>query len=256
MKKKGPILTPAGAKTGNKLEYLKKNFDAAENQSKWQFHMRNFDSSERWFGFYHAGCAGTPWREGRPKCWGTSIQANPTGGDDSVYVPSDWVIHLNEWVKVVIDACKLASNIGMALMKEEAGIGDLYKITAGVIGVTEDVLKAELADHSDADIKALENYANEAFNYHCNAINRDPEDVQNIASQMGLTNYGFLSGDSYNHLVVSANNYTNDGHGWSVLSRQHHHHTPDKRANAAFVSEGHLIYYWKSDDSDGFWTDY
>jgi len=79
----------------------------------WQFHFRNFDPGEQWFGVYHAGCGGTPLHDGRPNCWGQYIPQNPQGGDSSVYQPRDYIIDFSAWFSVIVEGLASAVNLGI-----------------------------------------------------------------------------------------------------------------------------------------------
>jgi hypothetical protein len=48
---------------------------------------------------HHLGCAGTPWRDGKPKCWDQTIQPN----QGATYAPSDWVVHFTTWMTLIGD---------------------------------------------------------------------------------------------------------------------------------------------------------
>ncbi|GHO87410.1 thiol-activated cytolysin C-terminal domain-containing protein [Dictyobacter formicarum] len=48
---------------------------------------------------HHLGCGGTPWRDGKPKCWDMTLQPNQSG----TYPPSDWVVHFTTWATLIAD---------------------------------------------------------------------------------------------------------------------------------------------------------
>jgi hypothetical protein len=220
------------------------------DQQKWQFHMRNFDNTEQWFGIYHAGCGGVPWHEGRPKCWDVRITNNPTGGENSVYVPANFVVEFSQWFKVIVDVLKEIENIGVAIASDGE---DLSSVISGAFGVAKDVVEAE-AHNIGADLNALSKNAAEAFEASCKSIGRSSDEVKTIAANMGLSQYGFLAGDAYLKAIHDNNDTINDGHGWTVL-RAPSHKKVSQFANAAFVNQGHLVYYWNSNDLSGFWND-
>jgi hypothetical protein len=47
----------------------------------------------------HAGCAGMPWRAGKPQCWSKEVKA---GGPNGVYVPSGWVTDFSTWLDLIV----------------------------------------------------------------------------------------------------------------------------------------------------------
>ena len=216
-------------------------------KQRWEFHMRNFDNTVNWFGIYHAGCGGAPWHDGVPRCWDTNIRDNPGGGDASVYVPANFVVEFGQWFKLIVAVLKEIANIGIAIASDGE---DLSKVISGAFGIAEDAVAAE--EHKvGVDLSHLSANAKAAFDASCSAIGRTPAEIKAIAVRMGLSDFGFLAGDAYTKAIFDDNNDINDGHGWVVL-RAPQNDSVSHIANAAFVNQGHLIYYWNSDDLNGF----
>jgi hypothetical protein len=216
----------------------------------WEFHFRDLNTNgQDWFGVYHAGCGGTPWHEGRPKCWDCTIENNPTGGDSSVYVPASFVVNFGAWFQVILAGLTEVANIGMAIASEGEDAADAI---SGAFDVASDVVKAEMAaaQMNDEDLTTL---LNQNFNNACAAAGRTPAEITAYAAQLGLTNWAFISGSTYTSLIHDDNSTVNGGYGWTIL-----HSPPGEPVNylvqAAFVAQGHLIFLWDPSNLGGLWT--
>lgn len=65
----------------------------------WEFHFRNFDPGEDWFGVYHAGCSGLgeDWHDGRPNCWGRICHTTPQGVRIAMEIHFQFTSPLASW---------------------------------------------------------------------------------------------------------------------------------------------------------------
>lgn len=224
------------------------------SNKNWQFHFRNFDTTPQWFGVYHIGCGGAPWHEGVPRCWDCQPTNNPTGGEDSVYVPSDWVVDFDQWFKVILDGIKELEEITLIIVTEGEDADAWIDAVTTVFDIAEDTVKAALTN-SNADINELIAKSKESLAKAASLIKKTPEEITQIANEMGLTHFGFLVDQSFQKYVYNDNDQTNNGHGWAILHAPPSGHVNFK-LNHAFVNQGHMVMYWNSGDLGGFWLPY
>lgn len=224
--------------------------------SSWQFHFRNFDTAEQWFGVYHAGCGGAPWHEGRPKCWDCSITDNPTGGDSSVYVPAKFVVNFDQWFKVIIDGIEEVGDILMVIASEGEDADAWKEAISKAFGIGQDIVDAAVTN-SGVDLDTLMQQSQKQFATAASSIGKTTDEILQIGAGMGISNFGFLAGQSYVSMIHDDNTTINDNYGWTILRSG-----PDTRdkvdhiLNHAFIDQGHLIIYWNSNDMNGFWEPY
>lgn len=217
----------------------------------WQFHFRNFDQQGQvWFGVYHLGCAEVPWHDGRPKCWHNKITYNPTGGNNSVYAPSSFAVNFGDWFKVIVDGLKEVENICMIVASEGTDEDAWVDAVTGIFDITEDTVTAALAQNN-IQLSDLIAMSNKAFAQSAAAVGKSPQEIINIANEMGLGGSGFIAGSTYDSLIRQNNNTINNGNGWTILANSG---TGNHIANHAFVNNGHMCYYWNSNDLNGFWN--
>lgn len=196
-----------------------------------QFHFRNFNNRDMRVGLNHAGCGGAPWADGRPNCWGQTIPYNPTGGHNSVYVPSDWVINFDEWLTVIVDGLKLVEDIGIVIADEG---GDLSSVLSDIFKIEKAIVEAT-AEKLGFDLTTLAANAKKSFESTCNSIEVTPQQVMNLAEGMGYgsTNWAFMAGSTY------VENIHNKG-GWSIFENEMNN-TSMRIANHAFIINGNLV---------------
>lgn len=222
------------------------------SDSNWQFHFRNFDNEAQWFGVYHMGCGEAPWHDGRPRCWSCEPNNNPGGGQNSVYVPSSWVVDFAQWFKVVLDGIEEIGDIAMVIVSEGEDADAWKDAVSTAFNIDQDAVTAALTN-SNADIDTLIAKSKAAFAASAAAIGQTPEHITQIANEMGFTSFGFIAGQTYQNLIHDDNDNINDGYGWTIL-RSSPNGDVDHILNHAFIDQGHLIVYWNSQDVDGFWN--
>lgn len=219
---------------------------------KWEFHFRNFDNHENWFGVYHRGCGMAPWHERRPRCWDVELPHNPGGGHSSVYVPASFVVKGTQWVKLILDSIKEVGEIGLAIASEGE---DLQGAISGALEVAKDVVEAVSHDVGH-DLDELQKKMEESFQASCRAVGKSPAEVRGIARRMGLgSDFGFIAGKAFKTYIHDDNEETNDNGGFTFLrAPKAGRSRVDHKCTAAFMHRGGLILYWDSNDLHGFWS--
>ncbi len=82
-----------------------------------EHHFRNESGEGLYIAVHHAGCGGTPWRGGRPKCW---TQDPLKSGQNAVYVPDAWVTGFNQWLDIILGAAAIAVDVAVIVATEGA----------------------------------------------------------------------------------------------------------------------------------------
>ena len=218
-----------------------------------QFHFRNFTNREMWVGVYHMGCGGVPWQDGRPKCWEATIPHNPTGGSNSVYVPSDWVVDFTQWFELIVDGLKLIEDAAIYISSEGQNETALLHVLADIFNVTEDTIKAEAATKG-VDLSSMAQDSLKAFEQTCANMDVAAERVIEIGNQLGLgSNWMFIGGSSYDKNIRQNTSKFVDGQGWSVFEAETTSASVDRIANHAFINNGHVIQVIDDIVIDKFW---
>jgi hypothetical protein len=220
----------------------------AEN---WEFHFRNFDPGEDWFGVYHAGCSGLgeDWHDGRPNCWGAYLPYNPTGGPYSdgnslsVYQPASFVVNFDAWADALLAGLEAIAQFAIYVGSEGENAEALNQAIADAFNVGADVVKAKFGGTSS---DTLQNALRQNFLQACQAINTNEPTVTNFANDMGLTSGWALMSGTWYQLAIRVDNPTyNNNMGWSVFrAPPSTTSSPNYIANHAFLNQGHLIYCW------------
>jgi len=224
------------------------------DDNRWEFHFRNFDSEPHYFGVYHSGCGGAPWKMGRPNCWYCQPTNNPDGGDNSVYVPSDFIAHYGAWLQVIIDVIKEISDLAAAVASEGEDADAWVDAVSDAFQMEQDIVKAQLAN-SGVELETLMERSQAVLEASAQAIGQTAESITQIANNMGLgSGWAFVAGDAYQKMITNDNDEINEGYGWSILKSEIIGQPITALCNHAFISEGHLILYWNSQDSTGFWV--
>ncbi len=218
----------------------------------WQFHFRNFDNHENWFGVYHIGCGMAPWHEQRPRCWDVELSHNPRGGQHSVYVPASFVVKGSKWVKLILDSIKEVGEIGLAIASEGE---DLKGAISGALEITKDVVEAVSHDVGH-DLEVLQHKMEASFEASCRAVGKSKAEVRAIARQLGLdSDFGFIAGKAFKEYIHDNNRETNGNAGFTLLRAPRAGRSKvDYKCTAAFMHRGGLILYWNSNDLHGFWS--
>lgn len=218
----------------------------------WEFHLRNFDDVSQWFGIYHAGCGGAPWHDGRPRCWDVTITNNPTGGQNSVYVPSSFVVDFAQWFKVIEDGIEEVAAIGMVIASEGEDEEAWKDAVSDAFNIGRDVVDAAVTN-STSSLQTLMANSAAAMATSAAAVGFTVDQITSLGNAMGLTSFGFIAGDAYRNLIVNDNDTINDGYGWTILRAANSGSAPvDWQCNHAFINQGHLIISWDSTDAQGF----
>jgi hypothetical protein len=228
--------------------------------ANWEFHFRNFDPGQQWFGAYHAGCSGLglDWHDGRPNCWAQDIPHNPQGGSNSVYVPADFVVDFGAWFKVILEGLQAAVNVGLFIGSGGEDVDALGEAIADAFKVSQDVVQAEIANNN-LQAEDLQKLLTENFATACATIGQSQQSVISFAQQMGFgtAGWGFISGPHYQSMIHDDNSTINGGTGWTMLRSGPSESDPvDHIANAAYIQNGHLIYVWDSLNIAGFWNNF
>ncbi len=219
--------------------------------NNWEFHFRNMNSDHSnkvEFRVNHAGCAGVPWDDGRPRCWSKNIEYNPDGGHDSVYCPSDWVVKIDDWLGLIKDGLTLVKDLAIFAVSEGTDEEALINALGDIFAITKDSVQAAL-DKSDVDINTLMKNAQAGFENTCKNAGVSPDKIRSLASHISSTNWAFIAGQTYHDYIKESSEITGK-HGWSVFSKDH-----DKThaANHAFVYNGHLYYIFEDETLSKLW---
>ena len=220
----------------------------------WQFHFRNFSPSKRYFGVYHMGCGDAPWHTGRPRCWETLVDTNPTGGDNSVYVPSDWVVDFAQWFQVVEDISKILGDIGIFVISDGDDVDALSNAISAATTLPQDVIAAKIASsqYSTAELTAM---ASQGLDNACQQIGLTQAQAVSYMEQMGFgsSGWGLIAGDTYQAKIYNDSELVN-GYGWTVLTCDVSSKSWEHIANHAFVQNGHMIQMFDPNHVEGFWN--
>lgn len=231
-----------------------------------EFHFRNFETSTTYFAVNHAGCGGTPWLNGCPKCWWVQMADNPTGGTGShydgattdpgttVYAPADWVVHFGSWFKLITDGLKLVADLGLFIASEGEDEDALVDAIKDVFSVTEDAITAA-AQAGSVDLSALAKSAGASLENTCESLGLDVATVKKVAqTAFGDDDWVLLAGAAYVSNVYDDNDNFNGGHGWVITAS-----TPDEtrhplyKCNACFIHKGSLVFVFESSTREAFW---
>ena len=215
--------------------------------ANWEFHFRNFDNAETWWGVYHAGCGEVPWHDGRPGCYKETVNYCPTGGDPhGVYVPSDWVVNFNAWFKLIVDGLKEVANIAIYIASEGEDVDALEDIIKGAFDVDKDVVSAAISDHK-LNSEDLQNLLQENFKKACSDVRLTEQQVISMAQGMGFpeSGWGFITDTLYQSKIRDDNDMNGDS-GWTVFCQSPYSSGTDNMyiANHAFIYNGKLHYAW------------
>jgi len=176
---------------------------------------------------------------------GQMIPPNPTGGHDSVYVPSSFVVHYNEWAPVLEDAAAVLNDIGLSI--QGAISGDPHATATAAANGINKIMGAEgdiehlvdaLKNNTGINLDKLQEQLQESMQKACDTIGADPAAIKALAEKMGLgDDWAFLAGPEYWKTIKDDSNY-NDKNGWVVLAKDAA--GIQYVANHAFISNGHL----------------
>jgi hypothetical protein len=232
--------------------------------SDWVFHFRNFDSTPTWFAVCHAG--GDPFKkhDGRTECWNVTPTDNPTGGQKSVYNPSNWVVGFKSWWKIIKDGLDLIADSATYIASEGEDEDALEDAIKDAFRLSEDTAKGVIGDylatHANLAEAVTQSRAQAAA-----AAGLSVEQVAGLAAQMGLdaTGWVFVAGKPCIRLIHDDNEY-NDNAGWSILCNPHgplRHEVTNVLTNHAFINNGQLVFCWSSDlwpgkGKPGLWYNY
>lgn len=210
----------------------------------WEFHFRNFYDHDMHVRVHHAGCAITPWYDGRPGCWkNRKLRYSPTGYGDAVYCPSNWVVNFGEWWPLIMDGLKLIADLGLFII--EPNPESLIEVCADVWAVSEDVVQVCVDDLSDEELQELLAKADQSLGHSCDSIGISVEEVTRLANAMHLSDkWAFIAGSAYKDYIHDNDSPIVGKHGWSVFREHDVSFADDDRriARAAFIYKGHLIY--------------
>jgi hypothetical protein len=217
-----------------------------------QFHFRNFDSNDQWFGVYHAGGALAPWHDGRPGVWKQTIPHNPLGGGDAVYVPSDFVVNFGAWFDVIIDGLTLVKDFGIFLATEGADEEELVEVIKDIFEVEKDVIIAA-AKKRELNLGKLAKRSHESLQKAARAVELEAQDIKDLAKKMGLKkHWAFIAGDTYQKKIHDDSDVVN-GYGWSIFTSGVKDSSTLRIANHAFLESGHLIQFYSQEMHHKLW---
>ena len=220
------------------------------NDKQWQFHFRNFSQDTVDFATHHFGCGGAPWHDGRARCNHLKVGHNPTGGGNSVYVPSSFIVDETQWVSLILDSIQLALDVAASIADEGES---LPSVISDSLSVDSDIINAAIQD-TGKQLDTLTKDAVTSFAASCRAVGKSPEQIRAIAGQMGLgpKSFTFIAGDAYQQYIRKDNPDTNDDNGWSLFADN----GTRRIATAAFIHQAHLILYFNPNDLNGFWAEH
>lgn len=235
----------------------------------WQFHFRSFNEDKGQTVRVHRGggrCGGTPWSEGRPKCWDSTIHYGPAGEDDKdVYVPSNWTASSADWIDIAVDGLQLLLEFGITC-PESPSNDKLAEIIADVLGIGFDVVSNHLMNNvGQAILDKMSDLGPASILTICQKNGFSYTRICDIAEEMKLGDtWGLMAGSAYNKYIHGDGDPdthvpTIGDHGWSVC-RGGHNDFKKKTATACFMHNGHLIYavgdaHGDGDNISDFWED-
>lgn len=217
----------------------------SSEQQEWQFHFRSFyQQGNMHVRVHHAGCAETPWHDGRPGCWRYDIPYSPTGGVGAVYRPSNWVTHFGDWWNVIKDGLKLIVHLGVLIVVPEPKVDDVIDVISDVFAIPKDIVKNHINDMSPAELDQMLQTCYQSVDEACKKNGMNPDVIKQMAKDMNLQTgkWGILAGQTYRDYIWNSNSPLNNGKGWSVF-RGYGPKTADSLliAEACFIDNGHLI---------------
>lgn len=237
----------------------------------FQLHFRNFEDNVVYFAVNHAGGGGIPYVDGCPRCWWVQMADNPTGGTGSsydgatggtdasegttVYVPSDWVVHFDNWFNVLIDGLKLVADVGLFVASEGEDADALADAVQDVFQVTEDALTAA-AEKGNVDFSDLADNASKSLSSTCASIGLSVSQVKALASKAfgSDSNWALLAGKAYQDAIYNDNDDTNGGHGWVITaSDPDDYRNPQYACNGCFIHKNTLVFIFESGSRTALW---
>jgi hypothetical protein len=221
--------------------------------NNWEFHFRNanggFSNNSNYFAVNHIPCeTQSIVYKGidRGNCWNHLVPPNVTGGDDSVYCPSTAVVDFSNWVDVICEALKEAADIALFIATEGTDAEAFLGICDGVYGLVQGTAAAKIKDHG-VTAAQFQSYLTENPQTAASAVGLTVTEVTSFAAGMGLgTAWAFAAGDHYQQQIFEDNSMNNNA-GFTVARgdpNAYPYAGADYLANAAWVQNGHLIYYW------------
>lgn len=127
------------------MKLLNKQREEIMSQGNVDIHVVNRTGHNLYVAAHHAGCGGTPWRGGRPKCWTKDpLKNNETG----IYVPDAWVTGFDGWLDIIIAAGTVALNVALIVGTDGAA--------APIVAEEADV---ELSSLSNIELSEIEEAA-------------------------------------------------------------------------------------------------
>lgn len=224
----------------------------------WQFHFRNFYNHDMHVRVHHAGCAITPWHDGRPGCWkNRDLPYCPQGldGGDAVYRPSDWVIYFSDWWQLIVDGMTLIADLGLFII--EPTPENFIEICADVWAVGKDTVQACVDDLTEEELQELLAKADQSLEHSCDSIGISVDEVTRLAKAMNLSDkWAFIAGSAYKDYIHDNDSPIVGKHGWSVFREHDVSFADDDRriARAAFIEKGHLIYVVDETNRTKLWS--
>jgi hypothetical protein len=228
----------------------------------WQFHLRNCDTASQtqpahanWFGVYHSVCASVNYTPDIPKrgcCWGVYLEEpNPQGGESSVYVPGPVVLNPGLILQDLVQALTSAADMLVFIASEGDDVTAFNNSIQAALNLSASAVSQQISSAGNPNVivpgliaqlqKNLENAAA--------AVNMTPENIISYAGTLGLQpgTWGFIAGADYNTRIQNygAGQSYDSNVGWTVVRATNSVSAkPDYIANAAFMTQGTLIYLW------------
>ena len=226
----------------------------------WQFHLRNCDTASQsqpahanWLGVYHSVCASANYTPDIPKrgcCFGRYLEEpNPQGGEDSVYVPGPIVLDPGLILKDLVAALSSAADMFVFIASEGDDVEAFNNSIQTALNLSAKVVSQQLGADTPAKVAKLIAQLQKNLVSAAAAVNMTPEAIMSTAASLGLQpgTWGFIAGTDYNTRIqnygAGQSYYSNVG--WTVVRATNSVSAkPDYIANAAFMTQGSLIYWW------------
>lgn len=230
----------------------------AVSPQAWQFHLRNCDANPNhanWFGVYHTVCASANYTPDIPKrgcCWGVYLEEpNPQGGESSVYVPGSIVLDPGLILSDLVQALSSAADMLVFIASEGDDVEAFNNSIQAALNLSSQAVQQQIpADQANAIVPGLIAQLQKNLQNAAAAVNLTPAQIISYAQvTLGLQPgaWGFIAGADYNTRIQNygaGQSYWSNV-GWTVVRAFNSVYAkPDYIANAAFMTQGSLIYLW------------
>jgi len=228
---------------------------------RWKFHLRNCDTASQsqpahanWFSVYHSVCASVNYTPDIPKrgcCWGVYLEEpNPQGGESSVYDPGLVVVDPGLILHDLVQALTSAADMIVFIASEGDDVTAFTNSIEIALNLTPKIVNQEIpSDKANVIVPGLIAQLQKNLENAAAAVNMTPADIISYAGTLGLQpgTWAFIAGADYNTRIQNygAGQSYDSNVGWTVVRATNSVSAkPDYIANAAFMTQGTLIYLW------------